>query len=85
MALADADLSFVAVTNDQRIVTENVKDFVPLAAAALAEGRPPVRLLLTSPRRFPRGKARLGLVITALDSWLRQSDHARRPDQDWLI
>jgi predicted nuclease of predicted toxin-antitoxin system len=84
MAKSDADLVSVAVAQDRRIVTENVKDFLPLADTAYLEGRPAPRLLLVAAHRFPRGRDRVGHLVTALDGWLRQPETPARPDQDWL-
>ncbi|MDR1767129.1 MAG: DUF5615 family PIN-like protein [Propionibacteriaceae bacterium] len=81
---SDAELVAAAVELDRRIVTENVKDFLPLAEAAYLAQRPAPRLLLVPARRFPRGRDRIGRLAAALENWLRESDRRALPDQDWL-
>lgn len=79
---SDADLFRWAADAGRRIVTENIKDFRPLLAVALAAGGPLAPLLLVPPRRFPRGRGRAAL-IAALSSWLERS--GQRPVEDWLL
>ncbi|MDR1294140.1 MAG: DUF5615 family PIN-like protein [Bifidobacteriaceae bacterium] len=80
----DARLIALAAADDRRIVTENVKDFVPLTEIARADGQGAARLLLVSPRRFPRGNERIGLMIIALETWLLHPTAPSRTDQEWL-
>ncbi|MDR1189644.1 MAG: DUF5615 family PIN-like protein [Bifidobacteriaceae bacterium] len=80
----DATLITVAAAAQRRIVTENVKDFVPLTDAARQAGQPTARLLLVSPKRFPRGEDRIGPMARALDEWLRRPTPAGHADQEWL-
>lgn len=77
-AASDEDVAAWAVKHDRRVVTENVRDFVPLAG----RGEPPLRVLLTSARRFPRSRRNPGPLLDALRRWL--ADPAARPDVDWL-
>jgi predicted nuclease of predicted toxin-antitoxin system len=79
----DAELMELAAAQGRRIVTENVKDFLALANAAYADGNKPTRLLLVSPKRFPRGRSRIGTLATALASWLESQ--TPRADQEWLV
>jgi len=81
--VSDADLFAHAAMTGQRIVTENVRDFLPLAAAARAEGSPAAALLLLSPRRFDRGHGGFGSIVDALAAWL-DGNPGGRPDEDWL-
>ena len=60
-----------AVAAGRAIVTENVVDYRPLAAAALRAGRAAPTLILTSNRAFPRASRRTpGRLVVALDSLL---------------
>ena len=53
------------------IVTENVVDYRPLAAAAARAGRANPALVFTSNRSFPRANRRTaGRLVTALDALL---------------
>lgn len=73
---------FAAAQAEQRaIVTEDRRDFRPLAASHLREGGSHYGLVLTDPRICPRGHPRtLGRMVTALDKLL-----AERPAIDALL
>jgi hypothetical protein len=73
-AAPDRDLFMAALASDRALVTENVSDFIPLEAAALAEGRPVPRMILTTDRQFPRGQPRtFGRLVTAIDALMRET------------
>ncbi len=79
---ADDDILVVATGEGRAVVTENIRDFAPLAQAWALDGRPHPGIVLTHPRRFARATlAYPGVLITALrafatdppitgDSWL---------------
>lgn len=68
---SDEELVLVAVSAGRAIVTENVQDFRPLQAAALASGRPSPVLIFTTNRQFPRAHARTGgRLVAALERFL---------------
>lgn len=76
-AASDPDVAAWAVREQRRVVTENVRDFVPLLAA-----NPALRLLLTSSRRYPRSRRNPGPLVEALRSWVRaDAEHA---PMEWL-
>jgi hypothetical protein len=75
---SDEQVSSWAAERGRRVVTENVRDFAPLAG----QGDPAVRLLFTSSRRFPRTRRNPAPLIEALCRWLEAS--AAHPDVDWL-
>jgi uncharacterized protein DUF5615 len=77
-AASDAQVATWAAQDDRRVLTENVRDFVPLLAVA----EPPLRLLLTSARRYPRSRKNPGPLLEALRDWLT-SDVERAP-LEWL-
>lgn len=79
-SMSDLELYEWATDQDRRIVTENVKDFRPLARQETAGPG----LLFTSTRTFRRSRRSVGLLIGALDAWLRRSDASRRVSEDWL-
>jgi hypothetical protein len=79
-SMSDVELCRWANENGRRIVTENVKDFRPLAA--MEDAGP--GLLFTSSRAFPRSRRSVGLLISSLEAWLRKRDAKSRPSQDWL-
>ena len=68
---SDSDLFELAASTHGVIVTENIRDFAPLAARWVAEGRLFVGLVLTSPQRFNRAAvAYPGDLLAGLGSWL---------------
>lgn len=78
LSAADLYLASWAAREGRRVVTENVPDFVPLAW----HGDPPLRVLLTNPRRLPRSKRNPGPLLKALRARLDAS-----PSElpiDWL-
>lgn len=65
------------------IVTENVMDYRPLAAAALRAGRPAPALVFTSNRAYPRANRRTaGRLVTALDTLLSREEAVE--GEHWL-
>lgn len=83
-ALTDSELFIWAGREGRRIITENVRDFVPLVRQAEESGQPVTPVLFTSSRTFPRSRRNPGPLIDALDTWLRAADAAQRPAEDWL-
>jgi hypothetical protein len=77
-ASSDPHVATWAAREDRRVVTENVRDFVPL----LATTEPPLRVLLTSSRRYPRSRQNPGPLLEALRTWL--SADAGRGPMEWL-
>lgn len=64
---ADEDVLAFASVDDRALVTENVKDFAPLARRWAAEGRAHAGIVFTSPRRFNRARLSYpGDVVAAL-------------------
>lgn len=77
-AASDERVARWAAGQDRRILTENVRDFMPL----LGTTDPPPRLLLTSSRRFPRSRHNPGPLLQAIRDWL-SSDSEHSP-VEWL-
>jgi hypothetical protein len=68
---ADGELLGVASSQGRAIVTENVRDFAPLADSWAGTGRAHNGIVFTSPDRFKRAaKAYPGNLIAALRSFL---------------
>jgi hypothetical protein len=71
--LSDHDLLAAARSDGRVIVTENVRDFIALDAECRQHGCTHAGLILTSSRRFPRGRgAGIGSLVAALDAWLTE-------------
>src|SRR5579884_4221554 len=79
-SLDDVELYEWARRNGRRVVTENAKDFRPLLWNEA--GKPGPGILLSSSRAFPRSRRSVGLLVAALEGWLRQPDALARPDED---
>lgn len=68
---SDEEVLLAAVAESWAVVTENARDFVPLASAWGAVDRAHAGLVLTSPRRFDRARmAYPGDLIDALATFL---------------
>ncbi len=68
---SDADLFALATSTSTVIITENIRDFAPLAAQRVAAGRPFPGLVFTNPKRFNRAAvAYPGDLLAALRDWL---------------
>jgi Domain of unknown function (DUF5615) len=82
-ALTDEQLFRRAGEHERRIVTENVKDIVPLLRRAEELRHQVAPLLFTSSRTFPRSRRNPGPLIDALDAWLRAAQASEPPIEDW--
>jgi hypothetical protein len=83
-AMPDEELFSWAGQAGRCIVTENVKDFVPLLRRAEESGQARALLLFTSSRTFPRSRRNPGPLIDALEVWVHDADAEARPTEDWL-
>lgn len=83
VGLSDPELLAEAVARGRVLVTENVRDFQPLAAGPdlLVPG---TGVLFTSHRRFPRNLRSLGKLLRALDAWLRARPEDAPAGVGWL-
>lgn len=71
--LNDASLFRLAQELGRAVVTENVKDFAPLAADTVARGDAHHGLLFTSNRAFPRHRQRfIGALVRSLERFLEE-------------
>jgi hypothetical protein len=77
-SVSDEWLAAWSAEQGRRVVTENVRDFAPLVGG----GDPPLRVLFTSSRRFPRSRRNPGPLLEALHNWLSIS--VEHPVESWL-
>jgi hypothetical protein len=70
IGLGDEELFRRMVVERRAIMTNNVKDFVPLAHRAAVNGEDYFGLLLTSDRSMPRGLATIGHFVETLHEFL---------------
>ena len=83
--VADADLLVWAAAHQRAIVTENIRDFVPLAQRWAAAGQDHAGLVFTNPRRFHRATlAYPGTLIDALATWLPTAPDSA-PSMVWWL
>jgi len=75
---ADLQVAAWATREGRRVVTENVRDLAPLAG----HGDSPLRVLFTSPLRFPRSRRNPGPLLKALRAWL--DEPLSHPPVSWL-
>ena len=82
--MSDRAVFELAQREGYAIVTDNVDDFIPLAAVATDQGRNHSGLILTTNRKYPRGSsATIGRMVVALESLL-SSDIPLENVQYWL-
>lgn len=75
------------MAREQRaILTNNVKDFVPLSSRAALERDDHFGLLLTSDKSMPRRNDAIGRLVDALDAFLQchQAEDSCRNQVQWL-
>ncbi|MDR0627515.1 MAG: DUF5615 family PIN-like protein [Bifidobacteriaceae bacterium] len=82
--LADPEVYTLAGREGRRVVTENIRDFRPLLAAAIDQGGPVTTLLLVPSGAFPRSRTNPGPLIKALAAWLDDAQASARLDEEWL-
>ncbi len=66
VGIADRSLLETAATQQRALVTNNVRDFAPLAVTWAAEGRDHYGLIFTSDRSLPRSRNTIGLFVDVL-------------------
>ena len=71
-----------ARTEGRAVVTENVRDFRPLAEALLAAGESHAGVIFTTDKRWPRGDP--GALITALEALLASNREQPADAELWL-
>ena len=65
--LPDGDLFAMAQTQGRAVVTENVRDFIPVANAWDSRGAAHHGLVLVHPAKYPRGRgSTVGAMVEAL-------------------
>lgn len=63
---SDGEVLALAAAQGRVLVTDNIRDFVPLSNAWAAEGRLHPGMLLISSRTFPMTSTRMGAIAKAL-------------------
>jgi predicted nuclease of predicted toxin-antitoxin system len=68
--LADRTLITAARRDGRALLTENVGDFMPIAAELTRTGTPHAGIILANPHRFPRSRDGIGRLVEALHDLL---------------
>jgi NADPH-dependent 2,4-dienoyl-CoA reductase/sulfur reductase-like enzyme len=86
VGLGDDELLRRMARERRAIVTNNVKDFVPLATRTALEAGAHYGLVLTSDRSMPRRIDAIGRFVETLDGFLQrhQGDDSHRNQVQWL-
>lgn len=86
VGLADEELFRRMAQEERAIMTNNVKDFVPLANRAAVNGEDHYGLVLTSDKSMPRRLDEIGHIVEALDEFLRlhKTKESCRNQVRWL-
>jgi Domain of unknown function (DUF5615) len=86
VGLSDEELFRRMALEERAIMTNNVKDFVPLANRAAVDGHDHYGLLLNSDKSLPRGLDAIGRVVDTLDEFLcrHQAKDNCRNQVRWL-
>jgi hypothetical protein len=84
---ADMNVLEWAWQNGRCVLTENVKDFMPLHHDMLARGDHHAGLIFTDPSQFPRSKSTIGLFVASLDLFVRTrpNDLTLLDQVEWLV
>jgi hypothetical protein len=78
---ADEDVFEHARTTGRAVLTENVRDYRPLAEALLAAGESHAGLVFTTDKRWPRSDP--GALIAALDTLLASTSDQPIDSELW--
>jgi predicted nuclease of predicted toxin-antitoxin system len=84
-AMTDEEVFAFAAGQGQWLLTENVKDFLPILQQALQAGPPIAGLLFTSSRALPRSRKNPGPLIQAVHAWLTTGRPSPPLTEDWLL
>ena len=80
---SDRVLLDVASSEGRAVITNNIKDFRPLAAERLAQGRTHAGLILL-PSSRTRTRGAVAALATALEQILRDHPHGLKGSERWI-
>jgi predicted nuclease of predicted toxin-antitoxin system len=81
---ADVDVLVTAAREGRVLVTDNIRDFVPLSNAWAAQGRSHPGIVLISSKAFPMSRGRSGRIASALCDRCRDDDWPAAGQFDFL-
>ena len=84
-AMSDEEVFTWAASQGRWLLTENVKDFLPILLRALQADTTVTGLLCTSNRSFPRSRKNPGPLIQAIHTWLLNGPPEAPLTEDWLL
>ena len=80
---SDRAIFDAAAADGRAVITNNVKDFRPLAAECLARGESHHGLILLPPARS-RTRAQVSRLVGAIDSILQENPDGLRDSERWI-
>ncbi len=80
---SDAALLEVAISEERAVITNNVKDFRPLAAARLAQGRSHAGLIFI-PSTRTRTRAAIAVLAAAVENVLQEHPDGLADSERWI-
>ncbi|MHB2022643.1 MAG: DUF5615 family PIN-like protein [Mycobacteriales bacterium] len=83
VASSDRVVLAVASAEDGAVITNNVKDFRPLAAERLAQGRTHAGLILV-PSKLTRTRAAVTTLATAIETLLKDHPEGLAGSERWI-
>ncbi|MGA8364240.1 MAG: DUF5615 family PIN-like protein [Solirubrobacteraceae bacterium] len=86
LSVEDETLLALSTAEKRALLTNNVRDFVPIATRWVGEGRSYYGLLLVSDRTLKRSRNTIGAYVSAIDRLLREhsEENALRDQIIWL-
>ncbi len=84
VGLPDEQILEWATAHGRCLLTENVNDYEALRRTAVAQGRAHAGLLYCGPKRFPRDRRFLGVLVDALDTLIVAGRRPGPDDVAWL-
>lgn len=66
LGLPDSEVLEAAAREERILVTENIRDFVPLSNSWMAQGRTHAGIVLIASKTVPQGRGKNGAVVGAL-------------------
>lgn len=86
VSVDDRDLLLAAIAEGRALVTENVRDLVPIETEIREAGTAHFGLVLTSNRRFPRHRSQVvGALVRALDVFLNDHGEDEPTSRIWWL
>jgi hypothetical protein len=86
ISVEDEALLALSTAEQRALLTNNVRDFVPIATRWVSDGRTHYGLLFVSDRTLKRSRNTIGAYVSALDKFIaaHPAEDALREETRWL-